>query len=182
MSLCTICNIWQATTSNTYTVYLSLILFSSLFLSLTIASLHSQKQFINIQFVTGCRQLTSASVLEILRPFDDPLVHGPTGHIVTVYVDKPLKEQIPVVWEWQQEGDTWVPYDQQTCTMLERALVTGEQSVVLDFGTYAKHRGYIINFTEMSQQNNSTNTKRKVRRTHPRCRISDTRAPIVWVY
>ena len=65
------------------------------------------------------------------------------------------------VWEWLDEGGTWIPYTNTHCELLEDAH-TNQQLDSVDLSVSG--RGYSVDLTSMIQTNKSTGVTRQVRR------------------
>ena len=65
------------------------------------------------------------------------------------------------MWEWLDEGGTWIPYTSTHCELLEDAH-TNQQLDSVDLSVSG--RGYTVDLTSMIQTNKSTGVTRRVRR------------------
>jgi len=67
-------------------------------------------------------------------------------------------------WFWK-DGNSWKVYDGQTITMLEQAYCSGSPTLVIKHGVFANSRtGHTVDFSTMTQRNNSTNFTRSIKR------------------
>ncbi len=64
-------------------------------------------------------------------------------------------------WEWQDEHGNWNEYPSNHVVRFESALSNKDNSIEL----VISGRSYIIDLSNMEQENESTNVKRKIRRT-----------------
>ncbi|KAM9098022.1 E3 ubiquitin-protein ligase DTX1 isoform X1 [Sarcophilus harrisii] len=65
-----------------------------------------------------------------------------------------------IVWEWENDGGSWTPYDMDICITIQNAYE--KQHPWLDLSSLGF--GYVIYFNSMSQMNRQTQRKRRVRR------------------
>lgn len=79
-------------------------------------------------------------------------------------------KDVPVTWEWQAEGDTWIPYDLPTCVQLEEAFNQKLERVSLSSGFFADQPGvYEITFEWEGRPNLLPNRKYRFGRRQSFC-------------
>ncbi|XP_070586563.1 LOW QUALITY PROTEIN: probable E3 ubiquitin-protein ligase DTX2 [Erythrolamprus reginae] len=65
-----------------------------------------------------------------------------------------------VVWEWQNDEGSWLPYEMSVCVYLEQAFSLSSPQV--DLGTFGYNYG--IDFVSQTQTNKTTGYQRRIRR------------------